>query len=732
MNNDDWSIISNVFAGSLSFSDVSQELDAFKLEGIGSGGSKYGIVGKVIGKLSWENKTPFEYYSVKGKAYAVGFLNREPVQDQVDVSSARAIYDGYLNLESGISGHKALTALLNKTKEAASRRVLWKGGLHTFFPVKGIDLTYDYDEPLMLFRGPKYRYNILDDERIVFSLDVATRYVDSRPYLEHINSSGIDCLKQEIKERKSEMKRLGKSFRGVHFFYSLTPMDIGIDGYDSRPIREIPINAEQSVAEFLITKYGGQKTRGWLDPNQPGLRKEELTFAPQFLHKNIRFQDVPSRISAEHTFYTEDTHPKNRDTEHTAQTRWEKTMDLFEKYGFSTLNLGPHQIEFASPLEFPSSNQISPPLLIGASGIAVSPFEIKAEIKKGWFQEISIKKVYLYSSGPRDIAKSFYDSMVEYTWKNFRFKLPNKAIFLETDPMNMETQLQKSLSLDSRNAIVVAIIDERNVDIHDRITNICGRIGVPSKCIMEHTVNTVVNRRKWFPLAGFVSSLLTRAKCIPWVLDTQLSYDCYIATDVGRAKSENWVMMIVYDKSGRYRIGQTELTVGESVDQDSLTKCIKEAQSIVPDAKSLLYLRDGSVYDQERNDFETVVKKSKFQHSAIVAIRETTPFRVYRGSQSDIWRPHSGDYYILDQSNMVLCAAGADEYDHGTPSPITIDYIPIVGSIDRLKAIEDIFKLSYLNWASPGRSYSTPAPLRMAHRIARELSLGIERGTVPF
>ncbi|MHA1864246.1 MAG: hypothetical protein ACTSWA_10800, partial [Candidatus Thorarchaeota archaeon] len=90
MNNDDWSIISNVFAGSLSFSDVSQELDAFKLEGIGSGGSKYGIVGKVIGKLSWENKTPFEYYSVKGKAYAVGFLNREPVQDQVDVSSARA------------------------------------------------------------------------------------------------------------------------------------------------------------------------------------------------------------------------------------------------------------------------------------------------------------------------------------------------------------------------------------------------------------------------------------------------------------------------------------------------------------------------------------------------------------------------------------------------------------------------------------------------------------------
>jgi hypothetical protein len=732
VTSDDWSIISNVFPGSLTFNDVSQQLDAFELEGVGSGASKYGIVGKTIRKLEWDNKSPFMHYSVKGTSYAVGFLKHDPVYEQVNVGSAKAIYVGNIDLDNNASGRKTLTSLLNKIKEASTKGVLWNGGLHTHFPVEGIDLTDDFQVPLMLFRGPRYRYNVLNDERIVLTLDVATRYVDSRPYYEHIKSAGLDSLEREITVRKREIKQLGKTFRGIHFFYSLIPMDVGIDGTDSRMIREIPANEKQSVAEYLNAKYGGQKPKDWLDPDQQGLRRGEFTFAPQFLHKNVRFQDVPPKITATHTYYTNDAHPRNRDPEHTAQTRWEKTMDLFDAYEFSYLKLGTHLLEFELPLEFPSSNRIPLPKLVAASQRTVLPSKIKDEIRKGLYYETPVKKTYLYSAGQRHLAISFYNSIVQYAKSNFNFKLPKKPTLLESDPKKMEKQLQKSLSLDAGNSIVVAIIDEGDADIHNRITNICGGLGVPSKCVTNQTVKTVVQRKKLFPLAGFIASLLTRANCIPWVLASQLSYDCYIATDVGRAKSENWVMMIVYDKMGKYRIGQTELTVGESVDRDSFTKCIEEVQALVPSAKSLLYLRDGSVYDQERRNFESVVKESRLEHSAILAIKEMTPFRVYRGNQSDLWRPHSGDYYILDESNMVLCAAGADEYEHGTPRPITIDFIPVVGSIDTRKAIADVFKLSYLNWGSPGRSYSTPAPLRMAHRIARELSLGIERSTVPF
>jgi hypothetical protein len=732
MIGDEWSIISNVFASNMKFSDISRQLDAFRLEGVGSGASKYRIVGKIINKLGWDNKSFFVHYSVYGKSYAVGFLNHKPAQDELIVGSAKAIYEGHMDLDHKVSGHKTLAALLNKAKEVDTKSELWKGGIHTYFPVNGIDLTDDYKASLILFRGPNYRYNILNDGRIVLSLDVATRYVDSRPYIEHIRTSGLDPLRDEIDLTRREMKKLGKKFRGIHFFYTLTPMDVGIDGIDPRPIKEISANESQSVFEYLIKRYRGQKLGDWLDPDQPGLRKGEFSFAPQFLHKNVRFQDVPSRIKAEHTFFTDSAQPPDRDPEHTARIRWEKTIDLFEEYRFSTLTLGPHQIEFQPPLEFPSSNYFSPPKLVAASGNAVHPSGIKDEIKKGLYQEVPINKTYLYSSGSRKLALSFYDSMTEYAQENFNFKLPDRSILLEPDIRKMELQIQKSLDIDSHNAVVIAIIDKANRDIHDRITNICGRLTIPAKCITESTVKTVVKQKRVFPLAGYVSSLLTRANCIPWVLASHLSYDCYIATDVGRAKSENWVMLIVYDKMGKYQVGQTELTVGESIDRDSLAKCIEEVKSLVPNVKSLLYLRDGSIYDREKSDFEFVMKNSGIKHSAILAIRKDTPFRVYRGSQSDLWRSHSGDYYILDKANMVLCAAGADEYEHGTPSPITVEFIPVVGLIDELKAIEDVFKLSYLNWASPGRSYSTPAPLRMAHRIAREISLGIDRSTAPF
>jgi len=731
VTSEDWSIISNVFPGSLTYRDTSKQLDTFYLEGVGSGTSKYKIIGKMIYKLEWDNKTSLVHYSEKEKNYAVGFLKSDPVQEQVNIGSAKATYAGILDLDDGISGRKAIASLLNKTKETSAKGVLWKGALHTYFPVEAIDLTADYQRPLMLFRGPRYRYNVLNDERIVLSLDVATRYVDSRPYLEYINSSGLDSLQREIDSTKREMKKLRKTSRGVHFFYSLVPMDVGIDGVDDRPISKIPLNENQTIAEYLDSKHGKQKPQDWLDRTQPGLRSGEITYAPQFLYKNVQFQDVPSEITAEHTYYTDDAPRKNRDPEHTAQTRWEKTMDLFEDYGFSSLRLGPHQIEFGNPLEFPASNRIPLPKLVASSKKTVPPSKIRDEIRKGLYEEAHINKAFLYSSGKREVALSFYSAMIGHAKEYFNFRLPENPTLLESDPKVMENQLRRSLELEAENAIVIAIVDE-GTDIHDMITNTCGRLRVPSKCITTRTVMQVVKQRRSFPLAGYLASLLTRAKCIPWVLASHLSYDCYIATDVGRAKSENWVMMIVYDKMGKYEIGQTKLTVGESIDRDSLTACMEDVKTLVPDVKSLLYLRDGSIFNRERDDFEFVMKKSEIEHSAILAVREVTPFRIYRGSLSDIWRPHSGDYYVLDESNMVLCAAGADEYEHGTPSPITIDFIPVIGSIDKFKALEDVFKLSYLNWGSPGKSYSTPAPLRMAHRIARELSLGIERSTVPF
>jgi argonaute-like protein implicated in RNA metabolism and viral defense len=113
-------------------------------------------------------------------------------------------------------------------------------------------------------------------------------------------------------------------------------------------------------------------------------------------------------------------------------------------------------------------------------------------------------------------------------------------------------------------------------------------------------------------------------------------------------------------------------------------------------------------------------------------VKENVPFRIYRMLNTKIGKPLSGDYYFLDDYNVVLCAAGGEIYEHGTPKPIVAEIIPIRGKINVKAIAEGTFKLAFPNWGSPGRSYSVPAPIRMAHELASELSLGIRRTGLPF
>ncbi len=728
-------IISNVFQSNLTIDDIRQNLDVFKIEGVGVGFQKYGIISKAIKILEQISRTSFVQYSENQQDYAIGFI-KTPIKD-TRMIDAHVTYEGKKTLDPSLSLNKTLASLLNKTKEYKLRAILWKGGPHAFFSKKGTEI-HDNGYNILLFEGLNFRYNILNDGRIVLSLDVMTKYYESSPYLEYIEENGLQSLMEEIEYNKQYMKNLGRTFKGIHFFYSLSPMDVTIDGFDPRPISEIPVksysgthgNDSQTIADYLLLKYHNKNLGGRLDLDQPGLRQGTMTFAPQFLFKSIPFQDVPSKIKDGYTYYTDDAPFYDRDLEHTARTRWNKTMDFFEKYDLSLLDFGPHKLLFQKPLEYPPSNHFRLPYIIAGRKKRVLPSQIQDELKNGLYQIVRIKKIFVFSK-TKMYLKHFYRLLVQYAKSQLNVRLPNKPIILETDLKAMETQIQRSLSIKPEQSLVIAIIDDKDNQLHDKITNICGHLGVPSKCITSTVVKAITGGKKFY-LSGFISSLLTRAGFIPWVLDTKLHYDCYIAIDVGRAKSETWAFLIVYNKNGLYKLGEKKLTVGESITKVGLESCIEYAQSAVPNARSIIYLRDGSIGKQEYLAFQEILERSALHHGAIVSVRESTPFRIYRGNESDVWRPNSGDYYILDNSNIVLCAAGADEYSHGTPNPIVIDFIPIKGTIEMLKAVEDIFRLSYLNWASPGKSFSTPAPLRMAHKLARETSLGLERSTLPF
>ena len=201
--------------------------------------------------------------------------------------------------------------------------------------------------------------------------------------------------------------------------------------------------------------------------------------------------------------------------------------------------------------------------------------------------------------------------------------------------------------------------------------------------------------------------------------------------DVGRSKSEWWAMSVVYDRNGKFEIKQGGPLVGENLDEQSIRYCIKEAYNYVQ-SKSLVYLRDGEVFETERKVIKQCIKDLPYEEVAIVSIKETTPYRIFRRLGQRITKPLSGDYYFLDEYNVVLCAAGVDEYEHGMPKPIVAEVIPVRGDIDVKSVVEDVFRLTYLNWSSPIHSYSKPAPLKLAHELASELSSGIRRFGPPF
>jgi len=68
------------------------------------------------------------------------------------------------------------------------------------------------------------------------------------------------------------------------------------------------------------------------------------------------------------------------------------------------------------------------------------------------------------------------------------------------------------------------------------------------------------------------------------------------------------------------------------------------------------------------------------------------------------------------------------------PKPILVELVPssIKGDINITYVLRDVFYLTYLSWPSPSKSYSIPAPLHLAHKLAYELAKGVKRHGAPF
>jgi hypothetical protein len=738
-------LASNIFEANFLFDKKIDGFDFFKVEGIGFGVDKFKLLSKVIERIQYEEKTVFAPYMPSTKEnYVVGYLHDQPHAAKFDGDGLSVTYDGQNALLPTPAGRRTLTELLNKSKFRELRQILWSPGGHTFYPKMGRNLNNEERYKgcnLTMFRGPFFRYNVFSNGKIILSLDSSTHYICSEPFLMEIRRrGGLEWFVKELEQEREAMEAQRRKFEGIHFFYSLYYNDVTIDGVDERPISDIPLTKPavingiecKTIAQYLRAHYNRHPGIRRLDDSQPGLKGGDYTYPPQFLYRTVPLEQVPDNVLNDLTFFMDRSSRRFRDTQRPAVIRWKKMMDYFLRYNFQYVDLGPMTFKMSSPLTSPITNHFEKPRLRAKSDEPIIVEDIEKELSKGLYESPRINRIYLYSAMDLEVSRLFYETLIAYARSRYNVSLPPQAIPLEKDLMRMKNQLENSISAQGAAGSFCIALIARDSALHDELTNICGRFSVPSKCVTMDIVERVCLEGISAYLRDTVASIVARAGGIPWILYDKLHYGCYIATDVGRSKSEYWAMSIVYDQDGKFTIEQGRLTVGEDLDEQSVRQCIAEAQRYAPSSDTIIYLRDGDIFERERVMFEKAIEGLSYVRVAIVSIKENVPFRIFRKLNSKVTKPLSGDYYFLDDYNIVLCAAGGEIYEHGTPKPIVAEVIPIRGDIDAGAVAEDVFKLAFLNWGSPGRSYSVPAPIRMAHESASELSSGVRRTGPPF
>lgn len=743
-------ILSNMFRSDFIFNTPIPGLDFFEIKGV-AGNNKYELLGNMVGKIQSAEKRSFAQYILSPNQYfAVGPLEARPSQMEYKLDSMTATYVGKRDLPPTHAGKRALTSLLNKLSASRLHKQLWSPTGHSFYPKKGEDLDSIYPGcGLTLYRGPSFRYNVMPNGSIHLSLDSSTHYTRSSPFLEEIrrarstSGTSLEWIREEIRRAKklSQMRR--RQFSGLHFFYSLVDRDVVIEDVDERPISEIPVSETgidvngkmcTTIAQYLKAKYPAHPGIRALDENQPGLVGNGYTYAPQFLFQTMSLDQIHDNILNEQTFYMDTVGRRDRDNQKPARSRWNIIESYFNQYGFESINLGSIKIRFNEPLSFPATNRFEMPKLKTADPRPVPPTqrEMELALKYGFYKPPRIGKIYIYSVANNYDTKNFYQEAVKFAREQYAFKLPENYVPLEPNLDQAYIQLQKSIQTNGREgAALLGIISEGN-SMHENLTNMCGEMKIPSKMVTS-TVAKEVCRGKRFYLRDTLASLFTRSGGVPWILHDPLHYDCYAAVDVGRSISEWWAMGIVSDKTGGFAVSQGKMNYGEDLDEQSMSYCLSQAFKYAQQSDNIIYLRDGDVYEQEREAFEKCLAEyPSCTTAAIVSIKKSGPYRIMRSSDATTMKPLSGDYYFLDDNYAVVCGAGGNEYYHGTPRPYVAEVIPIKGNLNIRHVVEDTFKLTYLNFGSPGRSYSIPAPVRLAHESASELSSGVRRYGGPY
>jgi len=281
----------------------------------------------------------------------------------------------------------------------------------------------------------------------------------------------------------------------------------------------------------------------------------------------------------------------------------------------------------------------------------------------------------------------------------------------------------------------------------DRVyTGVKTQVVLPSKCFASQKARQRAHNERDF--ASYIErnalGMLVENGVRPWGLGTPLAYEVQIGLDVARFKHGGLMgaAAILDATASDIVFANREIDARERIPAPIVGKYVLEQldrfyNSVGRAPHKILFQRDGRLLEPERKGIRSALRKFAERYPdeprpewAAITIEKGTaiPLRLFAQAGDRVERVLSGSYFLQNPTSAYLVLAGAPSLRIGTPAPVRVQ---IVDSGDAqppaiLPIIDDIFKLSQLNWNAPEIDISLPITLRRIDQKLERYALEFE------
>ena len=536
---------------------------------------------------------------------------------------------------------------------------------------------------IILKRKINFDVNIKEDENIIVGFDLSHSYDYISTLAEELNIVGPG---DRVKDYNNHI---------VYEFISVAEFSISdVNEYMQCSIIDYYKNKNQS---YIVDKLN-PKTKAVLVSKN----KNIFPYIPNRLKRVCDYGNLESRILKECSEHTKlSAHKKMKlSIDITEDVLVNSQYTKFNKKNMLIENLGYKKYTLPKPRFIFGNSKKHSSILYGLP-------------ENGSYENREINIMYFID--PNILKnKSKYDKMLKFSLNLEQFS-KDMGVVLNRQKSNVSF---KSINIDNKdkfecdirrivdnykNPVIVIMDDENCEKYYSSIKKIFGnKHNIATQFISFSTLN-YNEKSKNAVLLNILLGIYGKSGIQPWILEGQLTADCYIGLDVSRENKLNTAGIIqIVGKDGRILKSKslTSPQSGEKINTDTIREIFYEAVASYEKIyneypKHIVIHRDG-ISREELDILKETAKNLdiKFEY---VEITKNVNRRIATFKTSDgLWETEMGSYYTKENFAYIVTTNPYEKI--GMAKPLRIKRVHGEQSMDKI--VEDVYKLSFMHIGS--------------------------------